>query len=184
MKISTDYIEFRKLSEISLITLYNLPIENMPWVKRPSLSEQPIVFYNKCKMYFDNSSLPPYCVDVTDVSNKNVLYGIFCNNKFYVGSTTDFGERMATHIKNTRKDKSLQQLYSDMIKNGEAVSFIFAIFEDEKMLKDAEHMLIKECKKYSIKKACNFDEKAEKFINESIEDTKEYAQKYCYNIID
>ena len=71
-----------------------------------------------------------------------------------------------------------------MIKNGEDVSFIFTIFEDEKMLKDAEHMLIKECKKYSIKKACNFDEKAEKFINESIEDTKEYAQKYCYNIID
>lgn len=184
MEITSSYIEFRKLAEIQLVALYNPPQENVPWIKRAVLTEQPIAFYNKCKMYFDKSSLPLSCVDVTDLSNKYVLYGIYCNDKFYVGSTTDFGERMATHVKDTKKDNGMRQLYSDMTKTGECISFVFAVFGDEESLRNAEHTIIKECKSYSIKKACNFEVCAIRFINESIDDTKEYSQKYCYNIMD
>ena len=183
MEITENYENFRKVAEIPLTVLYNILSENSPRIKRPILSEQPIAFYNKCKMYFDKSSLPPSCADVTDLCNKCVVYGIYCNDKFYVGSTTDFGERMATHIKDTRKNRELQQLYSDMVKAGECISFVFCITESEETLSQAEHTVIKECKNYSVRKACNFDENAIKFITESIGDTKEYAQKYCYNIM-
>lgn len=182
MKISKDYQDFRKSVRERIEALYNLRQENISWVKRVVLSKQPIVFYNKCKMFFDESSLPPSCSDVTDLSNKYVLYGIYCNNKFYIGSTGDFGERMTTHIRDSRKDKGLQRLYTDMAKTGECVSFVFGVLDNEKNLKDAEHTVIKECKDYSVKRDCKFDDRKVKFVSESLSDMKKCGQKYCYNI--
>lgn len=184
MKISNDYENFRKMVDLSLSDRYDKGSDDISYVKRALLTEQPIVFYNKCKMYFDKSSLPPTCTDVTDLSGKCVVYGIYCNGKFYIGSTTDFGERMTTHIRDSRKNKKGQQLYSDMVKKGECLSFVFRIADNVKIMKEIEHLIISRCKEYSIEKACDFNKDMVRFINESFEDSREYEQKYCYNIID
>lgn len=181
MKIPDYYYEFRQIADTTLNVKYDIPIGNLSWIKPFKRSGQPISFYNYCKMWLDESSLPPSCSDVTDLSNKGVLYGIFCNGKFYVGSTEDFGERMSTHVKDSKKNDLGQEMYSDMVKEGECFVFIFAIV-DNNILLSAESDLIGECKNYSIRKACKFNEKSIKFISESIADSKEYASKYCYNI--
>jgi hypothetical protein len=113
------------------------------------------------------------------------IYGIYCNGKFYIGKTSDFGERLSTHIKDSRSDKKTsQQLYKDMVECGECLVFIFCIVEDKETFDRLEHEIIKECKEFSIGLSCNFDQQKIKFITESIDDTKEYSLNYCYNIID
>lgn len=183
MEIQDYYYDFRKRVDLILSLQYNLPQGNLSWVKSAKITQQPIAFFNDCNIYFDESSLPPICSNVTDLSNKYILYGIFCNGKFYIGKTKDFGERMSTHIKDSRNNTSSQQLYKDMLKNGECLTFIFGIADDVNTFDSMEHTIINECKKYSVELECNFDKQKIKFINESIEDTKEYALKYCYNII-
>lgn len=177
-----NYEKFRKKAEISLmLTCDDILIENTPCIKRPIL--EPRYCTNKCKMYFDDSSLPPSCADITDLSNKCVIYGIYCKDKFYIGSTTDFGDRMMTHVKDSRKIKQSQKLYSNMM-NNECISFVIGIVKDETTLRQVEHTIIKECKDYSIARACNFNDDEIKFIKESTNDSKRYAKKYCYNISD
>ena len=183
MIVPDYYYDFRRIADTVLTVKYDIPTGDLPWVKEFKKSNQPISFHNGCKMWLDESSLPPSCSDVTNLSNKGVLYGLFCNWKFYVGSTEDFGERMSTHVMDSKKDGLGQELYSDMIKTGECVVFVFAIVDHSILLK-AESDLIRECKEYSIKKSCNFDETAIKFITESISDSREYASNYCYNIKD
>ena len=185
MDIKNYYHDFRTKVDFILESNYNLPTGNLPWIKKERISQLPIAFYNKCNMYFDESSLPPSCSNVTDLSNKHILYGIYCNNKFYIGKTSDFGERLSTHIKDSRIDKkSSQQLYKDMIKCGECLVFVFCIAEDKETLDILEHEVIKECKEYSIMLSCGFDQQKIKFITESISDSKEFALYYCYNIVD
>lgn len=183
MDIKNYYYDFRKRIDNILCVKYNLPIGNLSWVKKINISQSPIAFFNKCNIYFDNSSLPPNCSNVIDLSNKYVLYGIYCDGKFYIGKTKDFGERLSTHIKDSRNNKSSQQLYKDMIKCGECLAFIFGVVDVENLCNDIEHTIINECKQFSIDMSCNFDKQKIKFITESIDDTKEYALKYCYNIV-
>ena len=184
-RIPKYYFDFREKINRLLVDHYHMSIENVPCVKREKISHSPVAFYNKSKMYFDESSLPLACTDISDLSNQNVLYGIFCKGKFYIGSTTDFGERISTHIKDAKKykKKKLQRLYADMVQTGECLAFVFATTDTEQDLRRLEHIVIRECKKYSIDKACNFDENAIFFINEGIDDSKEYANKFCYNIV-
>lgn len=184
MEIKGHYYEFRKRVDRILSTQYNLPQGNLSWVKDAKITHQPIAFFNKCNIFFDESSLPPICSFITDLSSKYILYGIFCNDKFYIGKTKDFGERMSTHIKDSRNNNSSQQLYNDMLECGECLTFIFGIAEDEETFDNMEHIIISECKNFSVEKECNFDSNMIKFIKESKADTKRYALKYCYNIID
>jgi hypothetical protein len=185
MDIKEYYHNFRTKVDFILESCYNLPHGNLPWVKKEKISQLPIAFYNKCNIYFDESSLPPSCTNVTDLSNKYIIYGIYCNGKFYIGKTSDFGERLSTHIKDSRSDKKTsQQLYKDMVECGECLVFIFCIVEDKETFDRLEHEIIKECKEFSIGLSCNFDQQKIKFITESIDDTKEYSLNYCYNIID
>lgn len=183
MEIKDHYYKFREQVDTVLRITYNWPMSKLSWVKEINISQSPVAFFNKCNIYFDNSSLPPICSNITDLSNKYVLYGIYCCDKFYIGKTKDFGERLSTHIKDSRNSNSSQQLYKDMIKQGECLAFIFCVADDEKTFNDMEHTIINKCKQFSIDMACNFDKQKIKFIKESIGDTKEYALKYCYNIV-
>ena len=182
MRMNEIYTEYRKRADILLLTKFDIPSNEMIYIKDSRIAQTPIAFYNGCKMYFDESSLPCSYSDITDLSNKFVLYGIFCNNKFYIGQTTDFGERMATHIKDSKKEKKHQTLYQNMRETQECVSFVFAVFNDYETLKKAEATIIADCKQFSIEKRCCNDKNKIKFIMESINDEREYAQTYCYNI--
>ena len=178
------YYTFRERVSTILQEQYGLPKEKVSWVKKIKTSSQPIAFFNKCNIYFDESSLPLICTNVTDLSNKYILYGILCNGKFYIGKTQDFGERMSTHIKDSRNCKSSQQLYKDMLITNECTTFIFGIVDNETLLEELEHRVIQECKDFSIELTCNNKEDLIKFIRESISDMKKYSSNYCYNIRD
>lgn len=179
------YYEFRRRVDCILTMKYDIPQGNTPYIKEANLTQIPLAFYNGCNMFLDLSSLPPFCVSVTDLSNKNVLYGIFCNEKFYIGQTTDFGERMSTHVKDSKKHKKQQKLYADMKMCKECCVFILGVFDGPngvEEMKNAETEIIQCCKNFSIEKECGYDKRQIKFIKESIEDEKEYSLKYCYNI--
>lgn len=184
MKLTDTYYDFRKSARDTLKFTYGLHELNLSNVNDVKLTNDPISFYRECCMYFDKSSLPQCCKNVSDLTKLLVLYGIFCIDSFYIGQTTDFGERMSTHIKDAKKYKEYQRLYPNMVKAGECISFVFGVFDDIDTMEKAEHTIIRECKDYSIKKACNFNDAKYKFIKESKDDMREYALKHCYNIKD
>lgn len=184
MKIVDYYYDLRQKANEELTRVYGVSDGEKSWLKDAKILPQPLSFWNGGKIYFDDASLPPQYSSVTDLSNKLVLYGILCNGKFYVGRTKDFGERISTHAKDARNNTSSQMLYQDMATKGECLAFIFCTTEDEETLKQMERTLIALNKDYSIAKACNFDAEKIRFINESVEDRKEYSSKYCYNIAD
>lgn len=184
MKIVDYYYNFRQKANDLLDREYAIPVGHKAWVKRAKVLHQPISFFNGCNIYFDETSLPPICSNVTDLSNQYVLYGILCNGKFYMGKTTDFGERMSTHAKDARNNTSAQLLYQDMIRTGECLVFAVCIAEDKETFDRIEHSLISLAKEFSIEKGCNFNNDLINVIKESIRDSKEYSSKYCYNIAD
>ena len=57
MDIKNYYHDFRTKVDFILESNYNLPTGNLPWIKKERISQLPIAFYNKCNMYFDESSL-------------------------------------------------------------------------------------------------------------------------------
>lgn len=188
LKNQDFYDAFKEKANLLIEARYNLPTGNMPYVKPLKISEVPLSFENKCAIYFDMNSLPVSCSYVEDLSNKQVAYGIFCNGKIYIGSTSNFGERMRTHAKdrqNGKKHKG-QKLYADIVKSKrqECFSFVICISDDKEQIKEIEHTLIGLCKDMSLEKSCNYDEKIIKFIKESSDDTKKESLNYCYNIID
>ena len=182
IEIVDYYYDLRQKADEVLVREYNTPIASKAWLKQAKIHPQPISFWNGGEIYFDDASLPPLCSSVTDLSNKFVLYGILCNGKFYIGKTTDFGERISSHAKDARNNTSSQQLYQDMARIQKCLVFVFCVAKTEGELNEMEHSLITMTKEYSIAKACGFNNERIQFIKESIQDTKEFAFKYCYNI--
>lgn len=183
MQVLNSYYDFRKRADTEILLQYGIADSNTPYIKSAQISATPICFYNGCTMRFDLSSLPPSCVDVADLSNKHILYGIYCNGKVYVGKTNDFGERMMTHIKDSKKPKTDQRLYKDMIKEKECFAFVFGIMDTKEQLDSAEHSIISLAKDFSIENHCKGDKSKISFIKESNQDIKKYSQCFCYNVI-
>jgi len=189
MTITGKYTEFRELADAEALS--SVPHEYRPYIKRASLPDDPIAYHNKCCMYFDRSSLPPCCAGIKDLMGRNVVYGIYCRDKFYIGSTGDFGERVSTHIKESRgrtRGIGRQQLYRDMADTGECVVFVCCICGTIGQARSVEHDVIRLCKQYSVRKKCEEDGYADgsaEGIGEGRDSlAKEFEQAGCYNIND
>lgn len=100
---------------------------------------------NKVNCYVNLSSLPRGYNSIEDLSCKPVVYQITTkSNKLYIGSTSDFGERMDTHSKNARDKET--EMYSDMRCYGEYDVDIIAVCETIEDAKDKEKQIINDYK--------------------------------------
>ena len=182
MKAEEYYYEVRRKVEEKISSAFSLDNGYLPYIKPADIIET-TWFDNKVSMKFDKSSLPTSCNALMDLRNRFLLYGIYCNGKFYVGKTNDFGERMITHIRDARK-KEEKRLHKDMRNGKESFAFIFCELRSQEELDEAEHMAIKIAKNASLLSETTREDGDwyTKYVLESKELTAKYQSKRCYNI--
>lgn len=177
-KPSPHYLEFRRNAEKKLSAL-GLMNGNFPYLRNANIQDT-TWFDNETELFFDSSSLPISCNSIKDLSNRFILYGIFCKGKFYVGKTANFGERMSTHLSDAKKREE-KRLHKDMRNEGKGLAFVFCECPSQEVLDEAEHIAIKAIKDSSLHLAAGSG-KFCKLIKEDKKRTQEYQLKYCYNI--
>jgi len=192
VNIEDNYYHFRRLAGIKLGVEYNTPSAYNIFIKDAVIARNPF-FNNVMKVWFDESSLPVSCTNISDLSNKFVLYGAYTNGetfRFYIGQTGDIGERITTHLKDIRKVNTLAEartFHKEARKTGECIIFILGVFDTEEELKMAEHTMIAFNKDYSIEQSCKSKEHYQ-FVQEMKNTTKsiykDYTNAHCMNIID
>ena len=180
MKQEKYYYGVRKMVEDAVSSTFSLDKSHLPYVKNANIIDT-TWFDNKVSMKFDESSLPISCNTLFDLRNRFLLYGIYCNGKFYVGKTSDFGERMITHIRDARKQEE-KRLHKDMRSGKESFAFIFCELRNQKELDEAEHIAIKIAKEASLNAETENGEGFKKFVMEDKEMLKKYQLKRCYNV--
>lgn len=98
-----------------------------------------IQWNNKVSLYIDRSTIPSEITDLSQLNGKGVVYYIVTeNNKLYIGSTNDFGQRIQTHIKCSRSDVATKNLYYDIKKYGKAIVGILSVHTTKEQAKDKE----------------------------------------------
>lgn len=135
---------------------------------------------NKIAFYLDKSSLPDGYGNVLDLNNLGVLYYIVTEeNIVYIGITTDFGQRIQTHIKESRSCKdNKKKLYKDIDLYGCGIIGIINVYETYEELCEAESRLIKDFKNLYLTE--EFGSNYEFLISE--EKQREFLFKKFYNI--
>lgn len=79
-----------------------------------------------------------------DIQNKDIVYMLYNRSGFYVGQTTDFYERMHTHIKDVVDGESV--IYQSIRENKDTFVTILHIFDhsDENYIKGIERTYLDE----------------------------------------
>lgn len=185
MKSEKYYYDVRRKVEDAVASTFSLDKSLLPFVKKANIVET-TWFDNKVCMDFDKSSLPISCNSLKDLRNRFLLYGIYCNGKFYVGKTYDFGERMITHVRDARKtkEKTIQMIHKDMMKHKGTFSFVFCELRNQDELDNAEHIAIKIAKNASLVAETENKDGLMEYVLERKKMMREYQQKRCYNIAD
>lgn len=135
-----------------------------------------ILWYNnKVIAYFDTSTLPKG-MKLIDLRNKYVVYKIsfFNTKKVYYGQTSDFGDRVYCHIKDSRgKNK---RLYNNIRNCGHCIFSIIEVCESKEEARKIESRLIKEERNKIIK------ENAKEYYLLSESEKKNFLIEHSYNI--
>lgn len=99
------------------------------------------VYNNKAKCFINLNSLPKGINSLEELSNKPIVYKITTkNNKIYIGSTCDFGERMDTHTKSARNIDN--QLYNDIRTYGEFEVDIIGVYKTKAEANKQEKLIL------------------------------------------
>ena len=156
-------------------------MEKLIFKKELIKDENLISWNNKTSLYLDKTTLPYTCKSILDLNNKCVLYYIITNKEItYIGITTDFGQRVQTHNKESRNDKddNKKKLYKDIELYGSAIVGILGVYETYEEGRNAESNLIKEIKETYLTEQYGFDYSF--LISEN--EQKEFLFTKFYNI--